>query len=88
MTNALPLDVMNVQMVNEIPLAVVAIEPLPKIGVVRDILREALADHEADEGFRTLRLHAVRHAIQRTADEVSGADGMSLRANRGRALTR
>lgn len=83
----LPLDMLNIRMFDDIPFAVTTVEPRLAIGVIRHIVREALSDYETDQRFRAFGLHAMSDAVQGTANEISRADCMTLRADRGRAMT-
>src|SRR4030095_746236 len=65
-------------MIYEIPLAAGAKETLAFAWVVDDILRESLADDEADQRFGTVINRLVSRPGTSKTDEVAGADFVGL----------
>ena len=75
-------------MIYEIALTAVAKETLAFTWVVDDILRESLADDEADQRFVTVVNRLVSRAAASKTDEVAGADFLSLIPDDFRSMPR
>jgi hypothetical protein len=79
---------LNVGMLDNIPLAVAAVELLFEVWIIGNVVAEALADNEANQRLCAFRFHAVRNAIEGAGYEISGADGMVFCTDGGSAMTR
>jgi hypothetical protein len=76
---------LDLREVDEIPLAAVPVQALAEPRVVGDVLRETLADHEADERLGAVVDHLVRDPVRRAADEVARPDAVRRLAEGRRA---